>query len=469
MKHLLLGNGIDIQFGGSAYTNSYIIKRIEYRARLDSYAEMFGYKMSKEDIIGLLKGFVSEANSIRVGNYDEYANDSESKEALKDFCNRYTLELFKPEEIMLEDWLFVVHMFLKKNSDLDEYRIAAVQGFERLLLDAIYNDGIIQDIYKRIPTSVTKYLKKFDSIYTLNYDNNIESLIGKPIFHLHGDFSVLADSENEKITLGYLRKHDGKTVYIENMRHCFCNALLNYSGKAKKNTILDCEKRNAVLEEMYEHFRDNPSALEELKQDNIDAYRQLKAKIEHPELKAASNYHYSDFAKIIGELHIIGLSPNNDAHLFDAIISNTNITKVVFYYKEKSQREYIESNFPKDRFECIDVEMLWGRLMCKTKNYNYSYQLPKEIDDFVKCFNALSMDNISTEQVINALRQISPNEMIRLCKLVKEDVLKRNPKNQPTTKDEFIKNNASIGYIALQQGILPTVLFLVCVMNFDYI
>ena len=131
--------------------------------------------------------------------------------------------------------------------------------------------------------------------------------------------------------------------------------------------------------------------------------------------------------------------------------------------------EYIESNFPKDRFECIDVEMLWGRLMCKTKNYNYSYQLPKEIDDFVKCFNALSMDNISTEQVINALRQISPNEMIRLCKLVKEDVLKRNPKNQPTTKDEFIKNNASIGYIALQQGILPTVLFLVCVMNFDYI
>lgn len=31
MQHLLLGNGIDIQFGGPAYTSRYIIKRIKYK------------------------------------------------------------------------------------------------------------------------------------------------------------------------------------------------------------------------------------------------------------------------------------------------------------------------------------------------------------------------------------------------------------------------------------------------------
>lgn len=32
MKNVLLGNGINIQFGGKVYTNDFIMKRIKYRA-----------------------------------------------------------------------------------------------------------------------------------------------------------------------------------------------------------------------------------------------------------------------------------------------------------------------------------------------------------------------------------------------------------------------------------------------------
>ena len=51
---------------------------------------------------------------------------------------------------MLEDWFFVVHMFFLKNFDLEEHRISAMQGFEHLILDAIYNSGKIQEIYKEM-------------------------------------------------------------------------------------------------------------------------------------------------------------------------------------------------------------------------------------------------------------------------------------------------------------------------------
>ena len=35
MKNLLVGNGINIQFGGDAYLNFFIIERIKQRALLD--------------------------------------------------------------------------------------------------------------------------------------------------------------------------------------------------------------------------------------------------------------------------------------------------------------------------------------------------------------------------------------------------------------------------------------------------
>ena len=41
LRSVLLGNGINIQFGGKAYSNYYIMERIRYRAKLDSYNKLF--------------------------------------------------------------------------------------------------------------------------------------------------------------------------------------------------------------------------------------------------------------------------------------------------------------------------------------------------------------------------------------------------------------------------------------------
>ena len=71
-------------------------------------------------------------------------------------------------------------------------------------------------------------------------------------------------------------------------------------------------------------------------------------KIKHPELKAASEYYFENFKDIKDELHINGLSPNNDDHIFNLIRNNKNIKRVIYYYYSQHEKEYIDKNFPQD-------------------------------------------------------------------------------------------------------------------------
>ena len=112
---------------------------------------------------------------------------------------------------------------------------------------------------------------------------------------------------------------------------------------------------------------------------------------------------------------------------------------------------------------------MWDKLLCSKPQYNCNYHFPAEIDQFVKIFNELSMDEVSVAQVEETIKQITRDDMKRLCGLVKADIKKRSPKHEIKSEEEFKKENASISYIALQQGILPTVLYLICIMNFELI
>ncbi len=220
------------------------------------------------------------------------------------------------------------YVFLK-NIDLEGNRQSAVQGFEHLILDAIYNSGKIQEIFTNMKQNkkVRRYFQTFDKIYTLNYDNNIEKLTGKEVYNLHGDFSVLINSENENNVLGYIRKTDGDTVAFDDMKHCFCNALLNYSGKLKYKTISDNHRLILESESFADKYTNDDAfklQVDKLKEEKPLEHRLIMTKILHPELNMATEYYLDSFSKIEGELYIIGMSPNNDAHIFNAIINNKN-------------------------------------------------------------------------------------------------------------------------------------------------
>jgi len=43
-----------------------------------------------------------------------------------------------------------------------------------MILDSIYNEGKLQEIYKSMSKKVKDYFADYDEIFTLNYDNNIQ-------------------------------------------------------------------------------------------------------------------------------------------------------------------------------------------------------------------------------------------------------------------------------------------------------
>lgn len=470
MLNLLTGNGTNIQFGGRAYTSMFIMERIKYRARLDAYNDLLGGKVTANEIVGMLEGFVKEANAIREGNYDLYVTDAETKAAVEDFKKRYDWVIENSYDIMMEDWFLIVHVFFLKNSDLEEHRIAAVQGFEHLILDAIYNNGKIQNLYKNMAKSkrVRRFFQSYDNIFTLNYDNNIENLTGKEVYHLHGNFGDLNNSENVNNVLGYIREQAGDRVVLEDMKHCFCSALLNYSGRLKQKIMENNAKLNMEAQTFADKYSQDEkfrTDLERIKEDKPLEYKSIMTKIEHPELQMVTEYHYDLFKSIEGELHIIGMSPNNDAHIFDAILANPKLEKVIFYYMNPKEKEFVEQNYPKALFTCESITEKWRQLGCLTPIVHCNYPMPKDVKKFVEIASEMSRFEVSVERAIREVNKIPKYEMIRLSKLVKADMLTRNPNHQSITEKEFLYQMDSISYIALQEGVLPPVLYLVYIMN----
>lgn len=470
MLNLLTGNGTNIQFGGRAYTSMFIMERIKYRARLDAYNDLLGGKVTANEIVGMLEGFVKEANAIREGNYDLYVTDAETKAAVEDFKKRYDWVIENSYDIMMEDWFLIVHVFFLKNSDLEEHRIAAVQGFEHLILDAIYNNGKIQNLYKNMAKSkcVRRFFQSYDNIFTLNYDNNIENLTGKEVYHLHGNFGDLNNSENVNNVLGYIREQAGDRVVLEDMKYCFCSALLNYSGRLKQKIMENNAKLNMEAQTFADKYSQDEkfrTDLERIKEDKPLEYKSIMTKIEHPELQMVTEYHYDLFKSIEGELHIIGMSPNNDAHIFDAILANPKLEKVIFYYMNPKEKEFVEQNYPKALFTCESITEKWRQLGCLTPIVHCNYPMPKDVKKFVEIASEMSRFEVSVERAIREVNKIPKYEMIRLSKLVEADMLTRNPNHQSITEKEFLYQMDSISYIALQEGVLPPVLYLVYIMN----
>lgn len=467
MKSVLLGNGINMQFGGKAYASEFIMERIKYKAIYGEYKQLFKGSLDGEDILNILNGFVEYTNDILDNKYDDYVEE-EDLIVLNDFKNRYK-KINEPHELMLEDWLFILHMFFLINPDLTDDIDSAKQGFSQLILDSIYNYAEIQKLYTKMPSKVKKFFKNFENIFTLNYDNNLERLTRNPVYHLHGDFSVLADSENINNVTGFIREKESKRVVIKGLEHCYCNALLDYSGKlklekAKKNHDIII-KTNKLLEQHHNNKEEFEKNLLKIKEVNFDGYKRITTKIENPNLQIASEYYFNKFEDIEDELYIIGMSPNNDGHIFNIINSNKKLKKIYFYYYSDWERKYIEESFSRDLYKCRDVSQLWKDMQCDVKTYDWeSILLGKDIDMLIMEANKLSGDKVSKEQIINDLKNISKTQARKLWESAKSQLLKNNPDNIINNEYEQRTERAGVNCIALSKGILPSTLYLISII-----
>ena len=450
-KSILIGNGININFGGKAYTNDYIIKRILFNARANKYDLLFNGEISGDEIASIFVGLATWANDISGGKYDAIIPDAE-KPTLEDFKVRYNWKLTHYYEVGLEDWLFILHVYFLKNADIADNWSSAKQGFERMMLDAIYNDGDIQEIHKVMGKPVKRWLLEFSNVFTLNYDNNIEDLIKRPVFHLHGDFRTPANSENPQTLIGHIRKIKGENVDIPHQfEHCFCDALFDYVGEHKYDIALAFEKGAEGLLSLEKSGVPSvlfPAQIEEL----------LRVHKEHPELTFGGNYHFTEFRELAGELHIIGMSPNNDAHIFK-LIDESNIEKVVFYYF--SDGEAKKGLSVHQKVEYMSAQELWKQLKALPKQYNCNYVLDTEIvDSIFEVFNLLSDDKVSNDEMLESINSITRFRLDTLYETAMNEIKAQKENGPPKDEDEQRRLSREISRIALRNGVLPSALYL---------
>lgn len=74
-KYLLVGNGIDIQFGGyENYSNSAIMSRVIKNINSGKYVALTENSLNPKEQLEMLEQFVKIIDSIKAGGYKKYAD-----------------------------------------------------------------------------------------------------------------------------------------------------------------------------------------------------------------------------------------------------------------------------------------------------------------------------------------------------------------------------------------------------------
>jgi hypothetical protein len=311
-RNLLVGNGINIQFGGvDAYSGSAIMNRVVENIKAGKYTPLTENSLSPDEQLGLLEGMVKIINQIKAGKYRSQADGlfmyMELERITRTYPNKSSIT-----SVFLEDYFLAFEIFNNgfKAEDGEEqsesYRKILFKLLSQMIVDGIYNDDAINDVYKNFYPGMSKYLSRFSNIFTTNYDYNLENVLGsaEKVCHLHGEFEKLAP-EYDTASL-YYPAHKAEcdaliSNKVSNMEHIYSDAVLSWSWLDKYGELIEPDTKSK----------------EEL------------------------------FKSISGQLEIVGLAPANDEHLFLLINTNPKITSVVYYYLKDEDREELPHHLKK--------------------------------------------------------------------------------------------------------------------------
>ena len=324
--NLLVGNGINIQFGGiDVYSSSATMNRVVENIKAGKYTALTENSLSVDEQYELLDKMVYVINQIKAGKYRQNA-DSLFMFMELDRIRRTYPDSSSITSIFLEDYFLAFEIFNNgfKSKDGEEkielYRKIMFKFFRQIIVDGIYNEGAINDVYKNFYPRMSTYLNRFSNIFTTNYDYNLENMLGSSdkVCHLHGEFGKLAP-EYDVMSLYYAdHKEECDTLIskkIPGMDHIYSNAVMSWSW--------------------------------------LDKYGEL---IE-PDTKQKEDL----FKSIGGQLVIIGLAPANDEHLFLMINNNPKIKSVVYYFLKNADRAELPYHIKKP-VTYKKVNKLWASM-----------------------------------------------------------------------------------------------------------
>lgn len=365
MKNIIIGNGVNIQFGGLDYTNKSIVERALFKLRTGDFSKEV---YTKEIDVWIKMLFQAFPNFLK-GDYDRLAVMKDEKEELVNFKKRYTKKT-KIYEIGFEDFFLLNELYCRKNKIGNPERYYFQEFLRRLFLDSIYNNGKINYIYKNFSKDFIDFIKSYNNVFTTNYDRNIEEGIKRDVLYLHGAFHVLDNVYDPNSFRNKLPDRPvDETPVIKGYEHVFSTALTGSSGSYKQYAVDSLESTNSALEKFVEGIKNKPELGLEMEKwkdsDDIgvrNLYEAIKLKTEKPELKFSIDYALSKLKEIKGSISFIGLSPNNDSHILSAILDNNYIDSIEFYYYEENEKNSISSYYYNKKVITKSVTDFWGKI-----------------------------------------------------------------------------------------------------------
>lgn len=367
MKTLLIGNGINIQYAKNDISNRGII--------LNSIDNIKKDRLNKEIVIddpnlllSLFGMLFRQVSSILEGEYIDVLITSKDhisyEKFLTDYKHKKTIRII---DIGFEDYFFIFELMIRKNKINRKQAYDVMKTLERLFIDAIYNNGKVNEIYKDYPLGLKEFFALFDNIFTTNYDKNISIFIDKEINYLHGAFHITDQIYNPNSLRNLLKDAPLKRIEVnKEYMHLYSNCITTYSGDNKLFAIKQGKLANEAIEKFARGYKNNVNIKNEINSflncDNqilMNLAESTKLKLENKELKFIDNYPIAKFEQIEGILYIVGLAPNNDIHIFEMIDKNLKINKVFYYYYSSNQNEEVRKMLKNKDVEFKSVKKLW--------------------------------------------------------------------------------------------------------------
>ena len=257
-------------------------------------------------------------------------------------------------DIGFEDYYLIHDLACHKQKIYNPDQYTVREAMRMAYLFSIYNDGKLNELFRKYSQSFIEYLQGFDKIFTVNYDSNVESATGKQIIHLHGQFDKVSDVYDPKSMRNHLPDAPINEIHIDpNYAFLYSNPISTHCGAYKELHIKQVPLANGALDKMGQAYKENEdvrsSVAEWISSENrllSNFGHAIQLRVANPELCFLNDYHFADFQRLSGSLEILGFSPWNDLHLFDAI-DQSDITECCFYYHGDTATEEIKRLLPR--------------------------------------------------------------------------------------------------------------------------
>lgn len=363
MKNIIIGNGIDIQFGGLEYTNKSIIERALNNLNSGNFSEdVYPHRIGT-----WIETLHSSIPDILEGLYDHFAVFSDEKELIS-FKKNYTQKV-QISEVSFEDYFFLNNLYCIINRIPNPKRFEYQEYIRRLFLDSIYNNGKINTIKDKFPIKVIEFIESYDNVFTTNYDRNLELATKKEILYLHGAFHILDDLYNPVSFRNQLsdRPFDNYPIN-KKFKHVYSTAITGNSGIFKDAIAKQAGLTNSFLDGLVEQIPKNL----ELQKLIVDARKSdnqivknliegIDLKKQNPKLENTIHYSIERLRDITGTFTFLGLSPNNDSHLIKAINENEKIHTIEYFYYSNNEADSIKSLFGNKEVKVLNVTDFWNK------------------------------------------------------------------------------------------------------------